>query len=339
MLTVERVEFAAAEGEWREMFACCDPAYPFLSPSWQRIWWEEFGNGGGQQTADSGQRTAEREPMLLRVADGGKVRGFVPLMREGDRLTFAGDTSICDYMDVVGAKDGRAELLEALLRSLGEEPWSELVFWAVREDSPTFSGLPTVCASLGLSCETEVEDVCPQLDLPGDWEEYLAGLDKKDRHELRRKMRNLGASGQTAFTRYSSEAEISNRLDRFLEMMRISREAKDTFLTPTMEAYFRELAPAFARLGLLHLAELTVDGRGAAMILAFENASTVFLYNSGYDPEFAKLAAGLVSKALALQDALARGKTMFDFLRGDEEYKRHLGGVPIDVLALTLTGP
>jgi CelD/BcsL family acetyltransferase involved in cellulose biosynthesis len=326
-LTVERVEFGAVEAEWRELFACCDPSYPFLSPTWQRIWWEEFGNGSGQQTADSRQR----EPVLLRVADGGKACALVPLMREGDRLTFAGNTSICDYMDVVGSEDGRAALLEAVLRSLGEEPWSELVLWAVREDSPTFKALPGVCASLGLSCETEVEDVCPQLDLPGDWEEYLAGLGKKDRHELRRKLRKLSQGGEPELEVLTSEDDVNAAMDDFLKQHKTSRADKETFMTPQMEGFFRRVVPALAVEGAVEMTFLKLGGVRAACVLCFRTDSALLLYNSGYERAYAGLSVGLLSKALALQRAIEQGMRRFDFLRGAEPYKYDLGAKDVPV--------
>ena len=104
----------------------------------------------------------------------------------------------------------------------------------------------------------------------------------------------------------------------------------------TMEAFFRDLAATFAGLGQVRLSTLSLDGNAVAMTLSFETAGATYLYNSGYDPEEAKLAVGLVSKALAVRDAIALGKRRFDFLRGDEDYKRRLGGVDRGVVTLTL---
>jgi CelD/BcsL family acetyltransferase involved in cellulose biosynthesis len=50
------------------------------------------------------------------------------------------------------------------------------------------------------------------------------------------------------------------------------------------------------------------------------------LYNSGYDPAFSQASVGIVSKAMALQSAIADGARAFDFLRGAEPYKYDLGG-------------
>jgi CelD/BcsL family acetyltransferase involved in cellulose biosynthesis len=335
--TVERVEPGVAEGEWRELLACCDPAYPFLSPTWQRIWWEELGarskddpsiSSDAAQDRPQGER---REGVLLRVSDGGKACALAPLMRDGQRLTWAGDTSICDYMDVVGAKEGRAELLEAVIRALSEEPWSELVLWAVREDSPTFKALPYVCKGLGLMSETEVEDVCPQLDLPGDWEEYLAGLDKKDRHELRRKLRKLSQGGEPELEVLTSSEEVSAAMDDFMRQHRTSRADKDTFMTPQMEGFFRKVVPALAAEGSVEMTFLKLGGVRAASVLCFRTDGDLLLYNSGYEKAYAQLSVGLLSKALALQRAIEQGMRRFDFLRGAEPYKYDLGAKDVAV--------
>ena len=317
-LTVERVDFAGVEGEWRDLLSRCDPAYPFLSPTWHRVWWEEFGDG--------------REPLLLRVADGGQARAFVPLMREGETLTFAGDTSICDYMDVV-APDGaaRSTLLEAVLRSLGEEPWPELVLWGVRGDSPTFESLAAVCGELGFACETEVEDVCPQLDLPGDWEDYLSALDKKDRHELRRKLRKLPQAGEVDLEVLTAAADVDAALDDFLRQHKTSRADKETFMTPQMEGFFRRVVPALAAEDGVEMTFLRLGGIRAACVVCFRTDGELLLYNSGYEPAYAGLSVGLLSKALALQRAIEQGLRRFDFLRGAEPYKYDLGAKDVPV--------
>jgi CelD/BcsL family acetyltransferase involved in cellulose biosynthesis len=316
-LTVERVEFDAVEAEWRELHSACEPAYPFLSPTWHRIWWEEFGEG--------------RERVLLRVPGQGKARAFVPLMRDGERLTFAGDTSICDYMDIVSSDEDRVALLEAVLRSLSEERWGTLELWALRGDSPTYAALNAACERLGLVCEREVEDVCPQLDLPGDWEEYLAGLNKKDRHELRRKLRKLSQGGEPELEVLTSEEDVTAALDDFVRQHKSSRSDKETFMTEQMERFFRRVVPALAAEGRVEMIFLRLGGVRAACVLCFRTDGDILLYNSGYEPAYAGLSVGLLSKAMALQRAIELGLNRFDFLRGAEPYKYDLGAKDVPV--------
>jgi CelD/BcsL family acetyltransferase involved in cellulose biosynthesis len=60
--------------------------------------------------------------------------------------------------------------------------------------------------------------------------------------------------------------------------------------------------------------------------MCFEYNDCIYLYNSGYDPRYTSLSAGLLSKVLAIKDSIERGVKRFDFLKGAETYKYHLGG-------------
>jgi CelD/BcsL family acetyltransferase involved in cellulose biosynthesis len=126
-------------------------------------------------------------------------------------------------------------------------------------------------------------------------------------------------------------------MPEFFRLMRISRADKAEFLTPRVEEFFVDLGNTFGALGMARLSTLSLDGSAVAMTFSFEDETTTYLYNSGYDPAFAHLAVGLVSKACAIRDSIERGKARFDFLRGEEEYKRRLGGVDREVVTLRLS--
>ena len=68
-----------------------------------------------------------------------------------------------------------------------------------------------------------------------------------------------------------------------------------------------------------------------ASFLCVEYAGTVGLYNSGFDPEHARLSPGIVLLAHVIRDAIERGVATFDFLRGEEPYKQAFGPVSEDL--------
>lgn len=323
-LLVTSEAFDSLEPEWAALHASIPGATVFSHPAWYATWLRHFG--------------ASADPVFLSLRDREDLVGVAALEINTAGARQLGDHNVTDYSGPLVQPGYEQAAASAIVEWLLEDLTSSVRFWGIAADSPMRPALAAAAAQFGWTYEEAHEAICPRVVLPGDFEAYLSGLSKHDRHELRRKMRNLGAAGDIRFASYSEEADVVSRLDRFLELMRVSREDKETFLTPAMEAYFRDVAVTFSRRGMLRLAELTVDAHDAAMILCFENASALYLYNSGYDPEFARLAVGLVSKALALQDAIARGKHVFDFLRGEEDYKKHLGGIPLEVLTITLTG-
>ena len=295
----------------------------FLHPSWLRTWLAEFG--------------ANCEPLVLTCGDG-NLAGLAPLMRADDRLTFIGDASICDFMDVLVDPAHADAAYADLWSQLRDQDWNEVELWGLMESSPTRERVKAYAAEHGYAVEETPEAVSPRLALPATWDEYLASLGKKDRHELRRKIRRLYESGNGVdFEVLSTQQEVVAAMDDFLALHTQSRQDKTDFMTSEMESFFRRMASALAAEGLVRLFMLRVNGKAAATVLCFDAGSHLYMYNSGYNPEFSGLSVGLVSKALVLQWAIENGMSGLDFLRGDESYKYDLGAKDQQIYTLRLT--
>jgi CelD/BcsL family acetyltransferase involved in cellulose biosynthesis len=209
---------------------------------------------------------------------------------------------------------------------IAAEEWRELDLWGLRASSPTRQAIKDAAAAAGYEVAEEPEAVAPRLDLPPTWEDYLASLSKKDRHELRRKLRRLfGSGGDVDFTLLSDQRGVIGAMDTFLELHTGSRMDKTDFMTDGMASFFRRMASALAAQGLVRLFMLQINARPAAAVLCFDAGSCLYLYNSGYDPAYSGLSVGLLSKALCLRWAIENGKQTLDFLRGNEPYKYDLG--------------
>ena len=194
------------------------------------------------------------------------------------------------------------------------------------ESSPTLTYLPEAARRHGFHVEVEQEDVTSGIELPGTWDDYLALLSKKDRHELRRKLRRLESSTNWRWYCVSEPEEVAGRLGDFITLMRLSRQDKDEYMTPERERFFYGISERMAQLGFLRLYFMEIDGQTVATSLCFDYASSRLLYNSGYDPDYSYYSVGLLLNALCLREAIGQGIGYFDFLRGPEAYKHHLGG-------------
>ena len=128
--------------------------------------------------------------------------------------------------------------------------------------------LEKTAGKLGWGCQTEKLQHSPYIPLPGDWDQYLAGIDKKQRHEIRRKMRRAG-DGMYRVDWYI--VEDADRLEEesaaFIEMM-AQDPAKQAFLTPAMREAMQEIMRCAFEAGWLHLAFLTFDDMRAAGYLS-----------------------------------------------------------------------
>ena len=323
--TVAREDLEGLRDQWRALLDGGRAAKVFQHPVWQQTWLEEFGG--------------DRQPLLLSVRDGARLLAVAPLLREGTRLSLIGDHNICDYMDFVMAQGQEEEALSALLDALQGEDWTELELRGLAAGSPTLVLLPSLAGARGLEVRVEREAVCPQLDLPSTWEDYLARLGKKNRHELKRKIRRLyNTAVSVRLFALRTPAEVGEGMDTFLQLMTLKSD-KAQFMTPQMERFFRRAAVALAEEGLVALYMLEMDGRRVASALCFEDENEVLLYNSGYDPELSYLSVGLISKALLLRSAIEGGRRHLDFLRGNEPYKYDLGGRDVEVRRCLIRRP
>lgn len=320
-LLVSPASFDRLAPEWAALHAAVPGATIFTHPAWHAAWLRHFGAG-----------TA---PLFLEFRDGEDLVGVAALDLAGPVARTLGDENVRDYGGPLARPSDEARVAAALLEFLREDRTRELELWGVPGDAPMVAAMRQEAEDQGWSFEATVETTSPFAALPATFDEYVAQLAKKDRHELRRKMRNLDAAGEVRYEVWTGDDAFA-RIDALFALMRASRQDKDAFLTPPMEAFFRDLVTTFAPLEMAAIGALHLDGHVAALLLTFESDEATLLYNSGYEPDLAPLAVGLVSKAAAIRRAIESGKARFDFLRGDEEYKRRLGGVLRDVLTLRL---
>ncbi len=317
MATTPITSFQDIQCEWESVLRESPADTLFLTPQWQKVWWDTFG-GGRTMVGFS-------YPAPCGAASNG-VAAIASLAKSGDTVSFVGSQDTFDYNDFLIKRGYEEGFYETLLQCLDEQDCRMLRLDSLIEGSTTLEHLPEMARSRGYTVEVEQEDVTSGVDLPGTWDEYLGLLNKKDRHELRRKLRRMDNQTDWKWYSISEPAQVAERLGEFISLMRLSRSDKDEFMTPERERFFHNITQRMAELDQLQLYFLDMDGATVATSLCFDYRGSRLLYNSGYNPEYGYYSVGLLLNAMCLKDAIDRGLTYFDFLRGPEPYKAHLGG-------------
>ncbi|MDV2990207.1 MAG: GNAT family N-acetyltransferase [Dehalogenimonas sp.] len=299
--------------------------FPFVTPGWLNVWWRNFG--------------ADDELLLLLAEKDGQAVGLAPLRLAGGTVRFIGSADVCDYLDFVVREGGEDDFFAALLDNLAAAGVKQLELEALRPDSVTLKHLLPLARQRGLPLELTDTDVTLEMDLPADWETYLQSLSSHQRHEIKRKGRRLTEAVDVTFD-IKEPDDVPAELAALLRLLRISRKDKAEFMTLEMEVFFRELAAAMADGGWLRFGHLRLNGDIVAAVMCFDYNNTRYLYNSGYEPEHSGLSVGLLSKVYSIQDAVERRMRVYDYLKGAEIYKYHLGGQekPISNLRIELNG-
>jgi CelD/BcsL family acetyltransferase involved in cellulose biosynthesis len=182
----------------------------------------------------------------------------------------------------------------------------------------------------GWTLNVEQEDVCPVLTVPPglDFDGYLSTLTKKNRHEIRRKIRRAEAIGEIAL---ADSTDPLGELDSFIDLHQRRWGADGLFAeTPGGAAsrlFFRRLFEESRENGAVRLAFLTVGGRRIAAGIHFRTHDGYLYYNAGVEPDARDLSPGVLMVAAYLRRAIAEGCRRFDFLRGNEPYKYEWGAV------------
>jgi CelD/BcsL family acetyltransferase involved in cellulose biosynthesis len=320
---------------WNGLLAHSATDVPFLRFEFLQSWWATLGGGEWPD--------GELAVAVGRSEDGG-LAAALPLFRTSVRpgaLLVIGTAEIADYLDVVGPPSQLEPFVRSLLQAIarGEPAGIEtLDVWNVLEASPGSRALAAIGIEMGWSVERTRLKPCPLVDLDGGWDAYLMRLEKKQRHELRRKMRRAQQTAGARFVRAGQGLDLAEATEAFLRLM-VFDAAKARFLTPSMHAMFQALVRSAAQAGWLRLEFLMVGDRPAAAAFCFDYGGRLLIYNSGMDPAYRELSPGWALVGHLIQAAAEEGKTAVDFMRGEEDYKIRLGGEPRYVERITLRRP
>ena len=297
--------------DWEDLLPSCWTDTVFVTPWWQTTWLKHFGDPSNTR-------------ILTAMNGEGNLLGIAPMSVAGDSVTFLGDTDLFDYRDFLVPKGAEEGFYPVLFDEIDSWEWANLDLESVPEGSPTIRFAATNAKDRGWHVTVEEEDKAPIKQLPSNWDDYVSGLGKKYRHELRRKVRKLGNSGEV--TQYDCTPEmLPGHLPDFFRLHRLSSPEKAEFMTADRECFFTELMETAAARGHLRLSMLELDGVRVAACINFDYGDAYLLYNSGYDPAYSQLSVGFINKAWSIKDAIESGKRTFDFLRGTERYKYDLG--------------
>jgi len=311
--------FTALETEWNDAVDRAGITHPFLRHEWLRTWWECFGGG-------------RRSLHVIVARRGGRIFAIAPFMREHvqmygmpvRRIDFLQNdhTPRTDVIVVGDLEDGCRAIWQALRDGRGN--WDVLQLSRLPGDSRTRELFERLAG--GDRCATGVwrGDVSPYLTLNGTWDTYLASLSAKFRSNLRNRLSRLTKIGEPGLEVLEGAAAIEGaREDALrLEASGWKAEAGTSIRSdPDVERFYTLLAVRATAHGWLRLLFLTAGGRRIATSYGSCYQGRLFLFKTGYDPEYATCSPFKLLTYFAIKAAYEEGLQEVDFLGDAEPWK------------------
>ncbi|MBO6576723.1 MAG: GNAT family N-acetyltransferase [Rhodothermales bacterium] len=170
-------------------------------------------------------------------------------------------------------------------------------------------------------------DVNPMLDLRPGWQTIADRRSARTWSSIRRKRRKLEQEGRLEIVHVRDAAELRQWLPAAFALYRAraSRVRRGLLWTTAPgQRFLRNWMLRLADEGALDLAVLLVGSHPAAFTFGINDPDTYYLYGLAFDPgsRLARWSPGEHLLIHLMQQATEGGRSTFDFLVGDEPYKR-----------------
>jgi len=317
---IDSYSFESLEDEWNSLLDRNRSGSVFLTWDWLYTWWSKF--------------RGECLLNIVTVRDStGKLVGLGPFCVNDQwgglpvkALTFLGSSHISsEYLDIISDPDYEYDVALAIFNSLRSNSleWDCLIFTDTLRTSSVYNYFKRIAFEKSYSVKETVSEICPYLNLSDSQDATLSKFKSQLRSTIKRRTKKLEKKGVKLKVATNSD-EVSNYIEKLFDLHQKRwniKGKKGNFKDDIVKSFHAEVAMRLLSRGLLGLYTLQVDDKIIAALYSFQFKGTLFYFQSGFDPEWSSYSPGTVLMWKCVSDAIDRGLTKFDYLRGDEFYK------------------
>jgi len=265
-------------------------------------------------------------PMLILAYEGERLIGVAALAADpGRKIASFLSGATADYCDLLTHPDHRAKLLDAVLKELCRDGFSNIVLTSLPAESATRKALRAMSRKHGFHLFVRPTSECAQVDLGSELErlELKTSLGKKKL--FRRRMNSLGREGPVSFSHLVTWEAIEPVLasfnvahvTRFLAMGR-----KSNLIAAERRTFLSELARLLSGSGWLVLSRMLVADHPIAWNYGFQFQGSWFWYQPAFDASYERLSPGYCLLNRIIAEACDKGEMrVVDLGLGEEGYK------------------
>ena len=239
------------------------------------------------------------------------------------------DSDNLDFPAAPGYEDILARSVLHHLRSHASQ-WDLCAWNTLPHGSPVVTSLLREAARLRWAC-SETTTISSAIPLPRTWEQYSSMLPGEERKNLPRYARRLNSRYATRVYKCADLESVDRSLDALFRLHQGRWESigePGSFSLHERRDFYRDLGRALLERGWLELWVLVLDGNISAVQFAFRYADRVFQLQEGYDHTRPSDRLGYVLRGEVLKALIKEGVRVYDFLGGEDPYKKRWATQP-----------
>ena len=232
---------------------------------------------------------------------------------------------LVDYFDL---SDLSEPSLHSFLQNQSENEWDLTILYNVVLPLSTEQFIHTITNKCDILARQFFVDISPFLKIEQTWDGfYTSTKSGKFRYNLRRAERKLDEIGGLEVVHYVTPDEVKQNIDTAFEIYKQRWEGKYTsskFSKPEWRDFYKDVAVAFAEKGWMDLVFLKVGDKPIAFCYGFIFNNKYYFYITAIEPNpvYEKYSPGMVLIKHLLEESFKKGLEEFDFMLGDEAYKK-----------------
>jgi CelD/BcsL family acetyltransferase involved in cellulose biosynthesis len=301
-------EITGLSRQWEDLLAKSQCNKVFGSPEWYLA---------------TCRRDASTTPYVIAATRGSELTGVLPLvLYPAGTAMFPGYAT--DYNDVLVQGSNPALAADLLRYAISADTsCRHLNLSKLRPDSNCLAALSLVKDELNIECQNGVIDSHFYVQLPSNFDDYLACLGKEFRRNVRRALRAATAGGLTICELYPNTLDPSELPDIFFNLLLCRHIDIESSEQMKMRSFTAKVLPAMFRKGSMRVFAVIEEGRIIAVELVFVSDRSALTWSSNFLTGKEHWSPGTLLYAFAIRQAIAEGLHEVDFGDGDEAYKRH----------------
>lgn len=315
-------DFAALGELWQQLAAQDVHAGIFNDWQWNKLWWEHYAHLG--------------QLLVLLVYNDQQLVGIGPFYRTQSkalgiamcdtvRFIGSGGSTSPDDLNILALDSLRQPITDAICNHLlNANELGRLLLTDVNIDTVFYQTFIT-CAMQAKGYLVEpVYQSRRWSSLPAKWADYRNQISRNTHKQMKRRQNRLDSVGEATMQVCTTKHDIDEAFAALVSLHSARWQSKGqggSFGIEQYRAFHFALVEQLHKLNQVWLVTLKLNNKIIGVEYAYLYKGTLMFFQTGFDPAHQQLSPGHVLMTFAIQQAIKRGATRIDLLKGDYEYK------------------